>query len=106
MGIPIIALVDTNSDPDNINYPIPGNDDAIRSIKLYCHLFAEAALAGIQDAMTSSGANPEMAEKLVKDGILEGVKKSGKIEKVKPKSMNRKVDTKVKIKVEMVSSKN
>ena len=41
MGIPIIALVDTNSDPDGIDFPIPGNDDARRSIDLYCSLIKE-----------------------------------------------------------------
>ena len=38
LGIPIIAVLDTNSDPTGINYPIPGNDDARRSINLYCNL--------------------------------------------------------------------
>ena len=38
LGIPIIAILDTNSNPDGIDYPIPGNDDARRSIDLYCNL--------------------------------------------------------------------
>ena len=41
LGIPIIAILDTNSDPEGINYPIPGNDDARRSIDLYCNLIKE-----------------------------------------------------------------
>ena len=41
LGIPIIAILDTNSDPENIDYPIPGNDDARRSIELYCNLIKE-----------------------------------------------------------------
>ena len=41
LGIPIIAILDTNSDPEGINYPIPGNDDARRSIDLYCNLLKE-----------------------------------------------------------------
>ena len=41
LGIPIIAILDTNSDPDGIDYPIPGNDDARRSIDLYCNLIKE-----------------------------------------------------------------
>lgn len=57
LQIPIVAVVDTNSDPDSIDYPIPGNDDAIRSIRLYCELFANAALAGIQDALIESGVD-------------------------------------------------
>jgi small subunit ribosomal protein S2 len=46
LGIPIVAIVDTNCDPDNIDYVIPGNDDAIRAIKLFCGLVCEAVQAG------------------------------------------------------------
>jgi small subunit ribosomal protein S2 len=46
LGIPVIAIVDTNCSPDNIDYVIPGNDDAIRSIRLYAQLAAEAVLEG------------------------------------------------------------
>ena len=41
LGIPIIAILDTNSDPDGIDFPIPGNDDARRSIDLYCNLMKD-----------------------------------------------------------------
>ena len=41
LGIPIIAILDTNSNPDGIDYPIPGNDDARRSIDLYCNLMKD-----------------------------------------------------------------
>ena len=41
LGIPIIAILDTNSDPDGIDYPIPGNDDARRSIDLYCNFMKD-----------------------------------------------------------------
>lgn len=57
LGIPIVAIVDTNSNPDNIDYPIPGNDDAIRSIRLYCSLFADAVLVGIEEALAASGVD-------------------------------------------------
>ncbi|NCF61331.1 MAG: 30S ribosomal protein S2, partial [Gammaproteobacteria bacterium] len=46
LGIPVIAIVDTNCSPENIDYVIPGNDDAIRSIRLYAELAAEAVLEG------------------------------------------------------------
>ena len=46
LGIPIVAIVDTNCDPDPIDYPIPGNDDAIRSIKLVCTVLADAVTEG------------------------------------------------------------
>jgi len=44
LGIPIIAILDSNSNPDGIDYPIPGNDDARRSIDLYCNLIKETIL--------------------------------------------------------------
>jgi small subunit ribosomal protein S2 len=46
VGIPVIAIVDTNSNPDDIDHPIPANDDAIRAVKLICHRVADAVLAG------------------------------------------------------------
>lgn len=47
LNIPIAAIIDSNSDPDGITYPIPGNDDSTKSIKLYCDLISQAALDGI-----------------------------------------------------------
>lgn len=57
LGIPIVAIVDTNCDPDDIDFPVPGNDDAIRSIKLYTNFFADAALVGIQESLADSGVD-------------------------------------------------
>ena len=82
LGVPIIAVVDSNSNPDNIDYPIPGNDDAIRSIRFYCNLFAEAALAGIQDALVNSGADAGLSTKAGDDKSLDGVVKMEKVAKV------------------------
>ena len=92
LNIPVVAVVDSNSNPDNVNYPIPGNDDAIRSIRLYCHLFAEAALAGIQDAMNDSGVDAGLSKNLTEKDGLQGVKKlekSEKVSKAKPASSNK-----------------
>ena len=47
MSLPVVAIVDSNCDPEKIDYPIPGNDDAARAISLYCDLVAKAALDGI-----------------------------------------------------------
>ena len=57
LSIPVAAILDTNSDPDGITFPIPGNDDAGRAIALYCDLVARAALDGIQRSQGSSGAD-------------------------------------------------
>ena len=46
LGIPIIAILDTNSDPEGIDYPIPGNDDAMRSIEYYCSIISNAIIDG------------------------------------------------------------
>lgn len=55
LGIPIVAIVDTNCDPDGIDFPVPGNDDAGRAITLYCDLIARAALDGLERAQGSAG---------------------------------------------------
>ncbi|WP_317277423.1 30S ribosomal protein S2 [Kordiimonas aestuarii] len=57
LGIPVVGVIDTNSKPDGVDYPIPGNDDATRAIRLYCDLIAEAALDGIQAELTAQGVD-------------------------------------------------
>ena len=68
-GIPIVAILDSNSDPDGIDFPIPGNDDAGRAIALYCDLFARAALDGISRSQGSSGVDIGAMEKPVADEL-------------------------------------
>ncbi len=51
LGIPVVAILDSNSNPDDIDYPIPGNDDSIRAIKLYCRLVSDTILDGISNHM-------------------------------------------------------
>ena len=57
LNIPVIAVVDTNFDPDGVNYPIPGNDDASRAITLYCDLISRAVLDGISQSQAASGVD-------------------------------------------------
>ena len=57
LGIPVIAILDTNCDPDGINYPIPGNDDAARAIQLYCDLMADSVLDGLAAGQSASGVD-------------------------------------------------
>ena len=54
LGIPVVAILDTNSTPDNIDHPIPGNDDASRAIALYCSLAERAILAGMENSQAKS----------------------------------------------------
>ena len=65
LGVPVVAVVDSDANPDNINYIIPGNDDATKAIELYCSLFAEAALEGLQQGMTKSGIDIGSSEKVL-----------------------------------------
>jgi small subunit ribosomal protein S2 len=55
LGIPVIGVIDSNSSPEGITYPIPGNDDALRAITLYCDLVARSVLDGIREEMTLLG---------------------------------------------------
>ena len=57
LGIPVVAILDTNVDPHGIAFPIPGNDDAARAIKLYCDAVSDAARSGRGEGVTDSGAD-------------------------------------------------
>lgn len=57
LGIPVVAVIDSNSDPEGITFPIPGNDDASRAIDLYCDMAAQAVLDGIEAEVIASGAD-------------------------------------------------
>jgi small subunit ribosomal protein S2 len=55
LNIPIMALVDTNCNPDNITFVVPGNDDSAKSIKIFCRLISDAIIAGIKENMVAQG---------------------------------------------------
>lgn len=57
LNIPVIAILDTNSDPDGITYPVPGNDDAARALQLYCDLVADSVLDGLAAGQASLGVD-------------------------------------------------
>jgi len=60
LGIPVIAVVDTNCDPDDVDFPFPGNDDAARAISLYANLIADAVLDGL--AVSTAGLGIDLGE--------------------------------------------
>src|SRR5215475_5042181 len=64
LGIPVTAILDSNSDPDGIAYPIPGNDDAARAIVLYCDLAARAVIDGLSEGQCEAGMDTGAAEEL------------------------------------------
>jgi len=57
LNIPVIAIIDSNSNPQGIQYPIPGNDDATRAIITYCELIAQSILSGLQEELAASGVD-------------------------------------------------
>ena len=57
LGIPVVAILDTNVDPNGIAFPIPGNDDASRAVRLYCEAVAQAASKGGDEGVVDSGAD-------------------------------------------------
>jgi len=62
LGIPVVAILDTNSDPVGIDYPIPGNDDATRAVILYCELAANAVLGGLEEEQKLAGVDVGASE--------------------------------------------
>lgn len=77
LGIPVIAIVDTNCSPDSIDYIIPGNDDAARAIALYCDLAARAALDGMTAQMGAAGVDLGALEEAPVEEILAEVTAEG-----------------------------
>ena len=69
LGIPVIAVIDTNSDPAGVTYPIPGNDDAGRAVALYCDLVSRACIEGISLAQSGSGVDIGAAEEPVAEEL-------------------------------------
>ena len=80
LGIPVVAILDTNSDPDGIQFPIPGNDDAARALQLYCDLIADSVLDGLAAGQAASGIDlgaseapiePTLAKELTPEVVAE-----------------------------------
>lgn len=70
LGIPVVAVLDSNSEPQGVTYPIPGNDDALRAIKTYCELISGAVLDGLQAEMVSAGIDLGEAVDLPEEEIV------------------------------------
>ncbi|MCC6914467.1 MAG: 30S ribosomal protein S2 [Rhodospirillaceae bacterium] len=85
LGLPVVAILDSNSDPAHITYPVPGNDDAIRAIKLYCELVANTVLTGIKDEMKTAGVDIGAQENAPAETLPEG-DEGGPVVVKKPRS--------------------
>ena len=77
LGIPVIAIADTNADPTLVDFPVPGNDDAIRAIQFYCELVSSAVLDGIQAEIAAQGVK---VEEIMADAEKPAKKKAAKAE--------------------------
>ena len=71
LGIPVVAVVDTDSDPDLVDYPIPGNDDAIRSIKLLTSVVTDSLLEGLQKVQRTRPVEKQEEEKDAEPAVAE-----------------------------------
>jgi len=71
LGLPVVAVIDSNSDPNGIDYPIPGNDDSLRAIELYCQLLSDAVLDGLQEEAMSSGQDLGAQEEAPREDLAE-----------------------------------
>ena len=69
LKIPVIAICDTNTNPSGVDYPIPGNDDALRAIALYCDLVAASVLKGLESNLEQSGIDIGESETLIEESI-------------------------------------
>jgi len=76
LKIPVIAVIDSNSNPDGVDFPIPGNDDATRAIAMYCRLVSESILDGLQVSFSDSGNDIGVSDLLKED--LDSEKKADK----------------------------
>jgi small subunit ribosomal protein S2 len=90
LKMPVVAIVDSNCDPDGITFPIPGNDDAGRAITLYCDLISRAAIDGIERAQGSAGMDVGAAEEPLAEPGLEGEDAPKADAKPEPKKAEKK----------------
>jgi small subunit ribosomal protein S2 len=84
LEIPIVGIVDTNADPEGIRYPVPGNDDAIRSIKLFASKFGEAVKAGLEKRLSDSLNQEKQVEAEIKKEMEAAAKTEGDTLNQKP----------------------
>jgi len=82
LGIPVVAIVDSNSNPDGIDFPIPGNDDASRAIDLYCGLVEKAVIAGIEESGISAGVDLGASEEPIMEPVLDVTAEAVEVEEV------------------------
>jgi len=73
LNIPVIAICDTNTNPSGVDYPIPGNDDALRAVSLYCDLVAASILKGLESNLEQSGVDIGESEVIVEENTSQNI---------------------------------
>jgi small subunit ribosomal protein S2 len=84
LNIPVVAVLDSNSDPEGVAYPIPGNDDAIRAIELYCDMISRAVVAGLQQEMIAAGVDVGEGEEAPAESLPDDAAKPAAAEPAQP----------------------
>lgn len=99
LNIPVFGVIDTNCDPQGIDFPIPGNDDSLRAIDLYCELFTGAILDGMAEEMASAGVDLGALEQPTEEALADPkkakAKKPAKTKAAKEEKPALKVEKKV-----------
>ena len=96
LNIPIAAIIDSNSNPDGVTYPIPGNDDSTKSISLFCDLISKAALDGIAQSQNETSADTKTAPKVTKNKNVKTKDVKSDDDKAEDKEIKKKKSNKVK----------
>ena len=73
LGIPVVGIVDTNANPNEVDFPVPGNDDAIRAIQFYCEMMSGAILDGMKAEISAKGL--EVTDADVAEAVEQAPKK-------------------------------
>ena len=94
LNIPIVGIIDSNSNPDGIDYPVPGNDDAIRAIDLYCDLAVSSILEGVKQQLSSKNVDLGAAENVDVTVPMKKDEKAAKDEKAEEASSEESAQTK------------
>ena len=95
LNIPIAAIIDSNSNPDGVTYPIPGNDDSTKSISLFCDLISKAALDGIAQSQNETSADTKTAPKVTQNKNVKTKDVKSDDDKAEDKEIKKKKSDKV-----------
>ena len=88
LNIPVFAICDTNSNPSGVDYPIPGNDDALRAISLYCDLVAASVLKGLESNLEQSGIDVGESEVIAEESLVQQIDQVNNSDEASPEPIS------------------